>query len=260
MRDTHSKGNMISAAEKTLDLIEILAEGNGKLTVSGIAKKLNMHVSSVDRYILTLCAKGYAEKDPATGMFKLSDELIRLSSALVEKHPLTERYLDVMHTLSYVYNTTTHIMAFHNHETITLHKDLRTRNMAFNNAFFDKTRYYYCSAPGKMLLSTFTDQELSDYLDHSRIVVFNKKTLASKEAIYEEIMKVRKQGYSIHDEEWLTGSFAISFPLTVNGSIQGTMTLMTDIDRADEFLAESTINHVKLLCREPTVVQPMNRT
>ena len=126
-----------------------------------------------------------------------------------------------------------------------------TGDAAFNNAFYDPTRYYYCSAPGKMLLSTYTDEELEDYLSNTKIIIFTKTTLSTPDAIREEIQRVKQQGYSIHDEEWLTGNLTISFPLRVNGVIRGAMSLMCDIDRKQEMLAESTINRIKRMVREP---------
>ena len=142
-------------------------------------------------------------------------------------------------------------MAFHNKTTITLHKDLQTQNMSFNNAFYDPTRYYYCSGPGKLLLSTFTDQELDDYLRRTRIIIFTKNTLPTPDAIREEIRRIRVRGYSYHDEEWLPGNLTLSFPLRVNGEIRGAMSLMCDIDRKAEMLSEQTIHSIMDMVREP---------
>ena len=246
-----NNSSTISSAGKMLELLELLAHNNGRLSVSQIAKRMNIHVSSADRYMLTLQSAGFLEKDPDSGHFRLNEEIIHLGDHVSQSHPLTIKYLDTMHTLAYQFDTTTHIMAFHNHETITLHKDLQTKNMSFNNAFYDPTRYYYCSAPGKMLLSTFTDEELEDYLSRTKIIIFTKTTLPTADAIREEIYRVRRQGYSVHDEEWLPGNLTISFPLRVNGVIRGAMSLMCDIERKEEMLAESTINRIKRMVREP---------
>lgn len=252
MSDEQGKYNVISSAEKTLEMIELFVESGGSLSVSEMAKKLNMHVSSADRYVLTLQQKGFVEKNPRTGRFSLSDKLIMLSAALIASHPLTKAYLDMMHTLAYIYKTTTHIMAFHNGETVSLHKDLQTQNMAFNAAFFDKTRYLYCSAPGKLLLSTFSEEELEDYLGRTKLVIFTKNTLSTPEAIRADLENIRERGYSIHDEEWLPGNLTLAFPLRINGEIRGSMSLMCDIERKQEMLSEVTINHIKQLCREPS--------
>ena len=245
--------NIISSAEKTLELLELLAQNNGKIKISEIAKKMNIHVSSADRYMLTLQNSGYVDKDPVSGYFHLNEKIISLAGLVSQSHPLTIRYLNTMHTLAYQYNTTTHIMAFHDHETITLHKDLQTQNMAYNRAFYDPTRYYYCSGPGKLLLSTFTDAELEDYLQKTRIIIFTKNTLRTPEAIREEIARIRKRGYSYHDEEWLEGNLTLSFPLRVNGEIRGAMSLMCDIARKQEMLSESTIRNIQDMVREPIV-------
>lgn len=251
MDNNSSSLGIISSAEKTLQLIELLSENNGLLSVSEIAKRMNIHVSSADRYMLTLQSMGYVEKDPKTRNFRLNEKLILLSDRLTQSHTLTTRYLSTMHTLAYMYNTTTHIMAFHNGKTVTLHKDLQTQNLSFNHAFFDPTRYYYCSAPGKLLLSTFSDEELDYYLDHTKIILFTKNTLSTPEAIKDEIQLVRERGYSYHDEEWLPGNLTISFPLRVNGEIKGAMSLMCSIDRKEEMLARVTIENIKKMIREP---------
>ncbi|MBO5557119.1 MAG: helix-turn-helix domain-containing protein [Oscillospiraceae bacterium] len=248
---TQESTNIISSAEKTLELLEFLARNNGKISVSEIAKRMNIHVSSADRYMLTLQKSGFVEKNPVSGYFHLNEKIIALADLVSQSHPLTKKYLNTMHTLAYQYNTTTHIMAFHNKNTITLHKDLQTQNMAFNNAFFDPTRYYYCSGPGKLLLSTFTDEELDDYLRRTRIIIFTKNTLPTADAIREEIRRIRQRGYSYHDEEWLPGNLTLSFPLRVNGDIRGAMSLMCAIERKAEMLSEVTIDNIKSMLREP---------
>lgn len=241
----------ISSAEKTLELIELLAKNNGKLTVSDISKKMNIHVSSADRYILTLRSMGFVEKDACTGLFRLNEKIIALSDQVIYSHPLTKKYVSTMHTLSYVYDTTVHIVAFHNGEMITLHKDLRTQNQSFNDAFYDPTRYHYCSGPGKLLLSTLSDQELDAYLERTKIIIFTKNTLSTPEAIRKEIQLIRERGYSYHNEEWLPGNLTLSFPLKVNGIICGAMSLMCNIERKEEMLSPDTINRIRKMLLEP---------
>lgn len=241
----------ISSAEKTLRVVELLAESNGRLSVADIAKALDVHISSADRYLLTLQKLGYAEKDLMTGRFRLTDKLLGLNSMLVANHPLTVRYLDIMHTLAYEFNTTAHIMAFYGMETITLHKDLQMQDMAVNGAFFARTRYHYCSAPGKLLLSTLSEEELCEYFRHTNLIRFTKTTLTTEESIRANIALIRKRGYSVSDGEWMRGALTISFPLRVSGEIKGAMSIITETENTDRILAPETIEHIKELLIEP---------
>ena len=250
MSDIRGYSYSIASAEKTMRLIEILSQSNSSMSVSEIASILDTHTSSADRYLLTLQDMGYVEKDSA-GRFVLSDKMLYTNNSIIAKHPLTARYLDIMHTLAYEFDTTTHIMSFFGCSTIVLHKDLQTHNMSFNNAFFDPTRYYYCSAPGKLMLSTLSEKELQAYFRETKFIRFNKKTLSSEAAVREDLERIRRRGYSIHDEEWLSGNLTLSFPLRVNGEIKGAMSLMCDIDRKAEMLSQQTIERIKNMLVEP---------
>ncbi len=239
----------ITSVEKTMKLLELLVTSNGELSVAEIARKLDTHVSSADRYLLTLQEIGYVDKSPS-GRFMLSDKILELSSAVIANHPLTTRYLDTMHTLAYEYNTTTHIMAFSGLNTITLHKDLQTRNISFNNAFFNPKRYHYCSAPGKLLLATLPEDQLNDYFKHCKFVRFTNTTLSNEQAVRENLELVRKNGYAVHDEEWLPGNLTLAFPLTVEGRIRGAMSLMCDVSMKSKMLSPATIENIKCALEE----------
>ncbi len=241
----------IASVEKTMRLIELLVLNNGELSVTEIAKALDTHTSSADRYILTLQDLGYAEKDPRTGKFRMSEKLILLNNNLISKHPLTIKYLDIMHTLAYEFSTTAHIMSFYGNKTINLHKDLQTHNISFNKAFFDPTRYHYCSAPGKLLLSTMPDEGLEEYFAKVKFIKFTPKTLTSEKSLRENLELIRRTGYSVHDEEWLPGNLTIAFPLLVGGEIKGALSLMCDISMKDKMLLQSTTDYIKHKLKEP---------
>ena len=250
MINQESPYNILSV-KKTMRIIEILASKNGEVLVTDLAKALDIHMSSADRYLLTLQTLGYVEKDEFTGRFRLTDKLLVLGKSLVVSHPLTVRYLDVMHTLAYEFNLTTHIMAFSGMNTVTLHKDLQLRNMAVNNAFFDHTRYHYCSAPGKLLLSTLPEEGLKEYFAHTKLIRFTKNTLTTEEDIRTELQFIRECGYSVNDGEWQLNSLTISFPLCVHGKIKGAMSIISDSDEKDKMLNPDTLEYIKRRTREP---------
>ena len=180
MSEANDYSYNIASVEKTIRLIELLAETNGELSVLQIAKRLDTHASSADRFLITLQNLGYVDKCEQIGKYRLTDRLLKIASNLIVRHPLTVRYLDVMHTLAYNLNATTHIMAFYGLSTITLHKDLQTQNISYNNAFFDPKRQHYCSAPGKLLLSTLPEEQLSEYLSGLKFIKYTSTTITSE--------------------------------------------------------------------------------
>lgn len=98
MSEANDYSYNIASVEKTIRLIELLAETNGELSVLQIAKRLDTHASSADRFLITLQNLGYVDKCEQIGKYRLTDRLLKIASNLIVSHPLTVRYLDVMHT------------------------------------------------------------------------------------------------------------------------------------------------------------------
>ncbi len=164
---------------------------------------------------------------------------------MLVKHPFSHKYLDLMHTLAYKYNMTTHISVFFGFYNIIIHKETLVQNLDMNYAFFDPKRHHYCSAPGKLLLSTLSEPELKVYFEHAKLIKFNKTTLATEEEIRKELEKIKKVGFSTHNEEFLLGNFTISFPLWLDGKVKGAFSFMCPISEKAKIYNQKAINDIK---------------
>ena len=69
----------------------------------------------------------------------------------------------------------------------------------------------------------------------------------------ENLELIRRVGYSVHNEEWLSGCLTVSFPLRVHGEIRGAMSIMCSIERKDEILSPETFRSIKRMLAEPDV-------
>ena len=89
MSEANDYSYNIASVEKTIRLIELLAETNGELSVLQIAKRLDTHASSADRFLITLQNLGYVDKCEQIGKYRLTDRLLKIASNLIVSHPLT---------------------------------------------------------------------------------------------------------------------------------------------------------------------------
>ena len=234
----------VASVEKVMKIIEILATASNGLRVSQISEKIDSHPSSVDRFLITLQNLGYTQKDE-NNRYSLTEKFFLISNQILINHPFTEKYLDLMHTLAYKYNMTTHISAFFGFYNIINHKETLVQNLDMNYAFFDPKRHHYCSAPGKLLLSTLSEEDLKKYFDKTTLIKFNKTTLATEDDIRKELIKIRKNGFSTHNEEFLLGNFTISFPLKIDGNIKGAFSFMCQIADRPKIYNAKAISDIK---------------
>jgi DNA-binding IclR family transcriptional regulator len=102
---------------------------------------------------------------------------------------------------------------------------------------------FYCTASGKMYLSTLARSHLVRYLSATDLVARTPNTLTDPDALLAEIQRVREQGYSLDREEFMEDMIALAVPIRdVNDRLMATLafhapTQRFSIERALDYLA-----------------------
>jgi DNA-binding IclR family transcriptional regulator len=71
----------------------------------------------------------------------------------------------------------------------------------------------YCTASGKLYLSTLSPARLDSYLRNTDLEPRTPRTITDRDALRAEIDRIRAQDFSIDDEEFLEGVIAFAVPL-----------------------------------------------
>lgn len=72
---------------------------------------------------------------------------------------------------------------------------------------------FYCTASGKMYLSTLHEAHLDRYLGAAPLVPRTRKTIVDRATLRDEIEATRERGYAEDAEEFMDGMVAIAMPI-----------------------------------------------
>jgi DNA-binding IclR family transcriptional regulator len=72
----------------------------------------------------------------------------------------------------------------------------------------------HCSASGKMFLAMMPPAKREKLLKTLALDRYTPNTLIDPAALAEELARIRRQGYALDDEEFLSGLFCIAVPIT----------------------------------------------
>ena len=72
---------------------------------------------------------------------------------------------------------------------------------------------FYCTASGKMYLSTLPRAHLARYAASEDLKANTENTITDPNGLIQEINAVRKQGYALDDEEFMDGMIAMAVPI-----------------------------------------------
>lgn len=99
-RESGRRTYSVPAAEKTLDIIEVLAGQPDGLTATELAQSLGRTVHEIYRVVLVLEARGYLYRRNGTDRYRLSLKLFELAHQTSSVRQLTDAALPVMQALA----------------------------------------------------------------------------------------------------------------------------------------------------------------
>jgi len=99
MKKRDKANYLIQSVSHSLDVLEALAESNGEIGVTDLAKKLKLHKNNVFRLLATLELRGYAEQNTESENYRLGVRNLQLGQAYIKHSRLVERAKAVMQQL-----------------------------------------------------------------------------------------------------------------------------------------------------------------
>ncbi|MGP6087257.1 IclR family transcriptional regulator [Antarctobacter jejuensis] len=101
---------------------------------------------------------------------------------------------------------------------------------------------FYCTASGKMYLSTLAANHLRSYLDSIDLIARTPHTIADRDALVRELKEIRSKGYSLDREEFMEDMVALAVPIVdQNGRLTATLSFHAPTQR---FSVEDLMDHL----------------
>lgn len=107
-RDEPGLDGGVKSVLAALDVLECFADDD-EIGVSDIARRMGVAKSTVHRLLTTLCARGLAEKNPETGLYRLGLHLFELGQLAQDRMRLRRTALPLLEELRQVSGCTIHL-------------------------------------------------------------------------------------------------------------------------------------------------------
>jgi IclR family transcriptional regulator, KDG regulon repressor len=202
----------VQSVDRTFDILELLAANPNGLSVGSVGSRLDLHKSTVSRLLQVLKHRGYVDKDPSTGQYRIGLKIIELASSQLENVELRLEARGPMQTLAQATGQTVFLAVERGTEAVYIDK---------TEAYDSLKRYtiigtsvpLYCTALGKALLMEKPEAELTAFLEAANLVPRGPNTLLDPDRIKADLRTCAARGYTIDDEENEAGVRCIGAPV-----------------------------------------------
>ena len=236
--DRHS----IQSVDRALFLLETIADAGGEATLTELATRTGLNISTCHHLLATLIQRGFAAKVPGRRLYALGTRICSLSHACLQVD-LPRRAQPYLENINRVTGETVHLAALQGDNVVTLAVREARHAVRVETGKVGRMEAPHATAVGKAILAWLPEDEMQRILAHG-MKRYTEKTITEFPALLESLRTVRRNGYALDREEFLPGVICVGAAIrdqagTVIGGISASMPSM-----------RATDEHIALMCDE----------
>lgn len=235
-------------AKTTVTSLKILETINEVGATSGVdlADELGYAKSTVHKHLQTLTNRGYVREED--GKYKIGLKLLNLGesarvgwtgysyieNAVDELSEITEEDVDfVAEQSGLVYTICESYHKWEKHQG----------SDGGYRANIGDEYYMHSVASGKAILATFSNERVREVIDTWGLPALTDSTITDPDKLFEQLERIREQGYAIGKEEYIEGLRSISQPVRLpTGQVLGALSVSGPAYRMSESVLEGAIH------------------
>jgi DNA-binding IclR family transcriptional regulator len=191
-RGDASPNYSVPALEKGLDVLECLADQGIPMTQSQLARALDRGPSELFRTLATLDQRGYIQRDPASGAYRLTLRLYELSRMHSPFEALVHAAAQPLRALADEVRESPHLSVIHDGRLLVL-AQAESSMMVRISVAVGGSFPLLGTVSGRLLLAYLDPEQREEALQ--RIEAYAAWDAAQKQQLAEQLAQIRTQGY-----------------------------------------------------------------
>ena len=205
----------VKSIEKTLSTIDYFVSSNSKngLSLKDVCGELGFKKSAAHHMLATICSKGYLYQDLKTKKYFIGSKIKQISQlSTTDNSEFINFAFEHIKKINLITGEAVHLAGFEGTRLITLKMIESTHPVRVDHGFLNKDHAFHATASGKAILANMNPQYQEKVLKKNR-QEFTSKTIINKSALVTELSKIKKNGFSVDDEEFQEGVYCVGYPV-----------------------------------------------
>jgi len=206
----NSQKTRAKTTQTSLEIIDALRKLNGA-DLEALSDELGVATSTVHRHLVTLQESGYVIREG--NIYRIGLMFLTVGG-YAQRH--WEAYSEIKTTVDELAADTgerTQFIVNENGERVYLYTEVG-QSAVETGAQNGKRGYLHCSAAGKAILATLSDDRIRAIIDRRGLPKVGPHTVTSRSELFERLATIRERGYAFNREETTQGVHAVGASVT----------------------------------------------
>jgi len=202
--------DLIAGLGRGLAVIEAFDDEHARMTCAQVAQRTGIPRTAARRYLLSLCHFGYAQTDGKH--FWLAPRVLRLGQSYLDGARLPRLVQPFIQRLSMATGETVNVSVLDGHEVVYVARSNSPRVVSIGFHAGARVPAHVVS-PGKVLLATFKDDALQDWVAAHEFAGFTASTVVTAAGFLDEVRQARLQDHWVSVGQLDTGLTGVATAL-----------------------------------------------
>ena len=185
----------VNVLDRAITVLKAFDSNHRSLTLSEIAVRANLHVSTCLRLLSTLTRHGLIRRDQDNGRYSLGYEILALAEIARGSSGLAEWARPAMREVCQAFDETVVLSIRNGDYRIDLDQEIGQQNVR-RVLSLGEAKPLYAGAASQVLMSGLTDSEIDDYLSRIPLIKLAENTITDPQELRQILARIRREGFA----------------------------------------------------------------
>jgi len=227
-------GASIQSVDRALTLLETIAELGGETTLSRLASRTGLNISTCHHLLATLVQRGFVTKGLGRRGYALGARILYLSHVCLQVD-LPRRAQSAVDRINQATGETVQLAALQGDELVNVLKRESRHAVRVDAGTVGTAAAAHATATGKAILAWLPEDEIRRVVTVHGMTKFTPNTITDFAALIEALRIVRRTGVAFDHEEFRPGVVCVGAAIRdQSGAVVGAISVSTPTMRASE--------------------------
>jgi DNA-binding IclR family transcriptional regulator len=202
----------VKSVHKAFALLDVMSEYPEGVSITVLAKRVDMYKSTVHRLISTMMLHNAVEQDLETGKYKLGYGLLDLGMRLLSSIDLRREALPYLQQLATQVNEVVHLAFLDRGEVVYIEKVESPQTIRMHSRVGTHVPVH-ATGLGKAILAFLPPREAIGIIDRYGLAQLTEHTLTDREVFLRALETTRQTGFAFDLEEHQLGVCCVAAPI-----------------------------------------------
>jgi IclR family transcriptional regulator, pca regulon regulatory protein len=204
--------NFMASLARGLAVIRAFTQQRRHLTIAQLSQRTGIPRAAVRRCLYTLARLGYVASDDSRA-YALRPRILALGHAYLSSTPLANAVQPLLDQITSDLHESSSMAVLEGDDILYIARSSTTTRVMSIDLGIGSRLPAYCTSMGRVLLAGLPDAELQAYLSRVKLARLTGRTVATPPELISVLKAVRRDGYSLVDQELEIGLRSIAVPV-----------------------------------------------